>query len=126
MFGGEWTERTLDIVTAMPSRGAHRGRQRRVVGLPVQRDARRADWRRGHHRGWRGGHADVAPDTIVGGNLARPIRRRFDDADLDRLRRGAWWDWPSELVTEHVRTIMAGTLADIEHVAAEHRLEKTP
>jgi virginiamycin A acetyltransferase len=21
MFGGEWTERTLDIVTAMPSRG---------------------------------------------------------------------------------------------------------
>jgi virginiamycin A acetyltransferase len=68
----------------------------------------------------------VAPYTVVGGNPARLIRRRFDDADLDRLRRAAWWDWPSEFVTEHVRTIMAGTPADIEHVAAKHRLEKTP
>ncbi|GLY69630.1 hypothetical protein Atai01_62490 [Amycolatopsis taiwanensis] len=30
-----------------------------------------------------------------------PIRQRFEDADVDRLLRAAWWDWPVELVTEH-------------------------
>ena len=36
---------------------------------------------------------DVAPWTIVAGNPARPLRRRFPEdlgAALDRL---AWWDW---------------------------------
>ena len=61
--------------------------------------------------------ADVEPYTIVGGNPARPIRRRFDDADIERLLRAAWWDWPVELVTEHVRAIMSGTPADIEAIA---------
>nr|WP_329255978.1 CatB-related O-acetyltransferase [Actinoallomurus sp. NBC_01490] len=69
--------------------------------------------------------ADVPPYTIVGGNPARPIRRRFDDADIDRLLRAAWWDWPAGLVTEHARTIMAGSPADIERIAAEHLREET-
>jgi virginiamycin A acetyltransferase len=126
MFGGEWTERTLDIVTAMPSRGDT------VVGNDVwfgYQSIVMPGVRIGDGAIIAAGAvvtADVAPYTIVGGNPARSIRRRFDDADLDRLRRAAWWDWPSEFVTEHVRTIMAGTPADIEHVAAEHRLEKTP
>jgi phosphonate metabolism protein (transferase hexapeptide repeat family) len=36
---------------------------------------------------------DVAAYTIVGGNPARPIRRRFPEAVADRLARLAWWDW---------------------------------
>ena len=68
--------------------------------------------------------SDVPPYTIVGGNPAKVIRRRFDDADVDRLRRAAWWDWPVGLVTEHARTIMAGRPADIERVAVEHGLER--
>jgi virginiamycin A acetyltransferase len=66
--------------------------------------------------------ADVPPYTIVGGNPARPIRQRFDDADIARLRRAAWWDWPADLVTAHARTIMAGTPAEIERIATEHGL----
>ncbi|MEV0702255.1 CatB-related O-acetyltransferase [Saccharopolyspora sp. NPDC050389] len=123
MFGGEWTERTLDIVTGMPSRGDT------VVGNDV----------------WFGYQAtvmpgvkigdgaiiaagalvtsDVEPYTIVGGNPAKPIRRRFDDADVERLLRAAWWDWPVELVTEHARMIMAGTPADIERIAQQQEEE---
>ncbi|MQY10849.1 Streptogramin A acetyltransferase [Streptomyces sp. RB5] len=68
--------------------------------------------------------ADVPPYTIVGGNPARPIRQCFDDADAGLLRRAAWRDWPADLVTEHARTIMAGTPADIARIATEHAQEK--
>ena len=68
--------------------------------------------------------ADVPPYTIVGGNPARPIRQRFDDADVVRLRRAAWWDWPTDLVTAHARTIMAGTPGEIARIAAEHGVEQ--
>src|ERR1700755_188695 len=34
---------------------------------------------------------DVPPYTIVGGNPARPIKRRFSEQGADRLARLAWW-----------------------------------
>ncbi|MER6384174.1 CatB-related O-acetyltransferase [Streptomyces sp. NPDC001250] len=122
MFGGRWAEQTLDIVTAMPSRGDT------VVGNDVW-----FGYRATVMPGVRIGNgaiiaagamvtADVPPYTIVGGNPARPIRQRFTDADIERLLRASWWDWPADLVTEHARTIMAGTPADIERIAAEHGL----
>lgn len=118
------TEQTLDIVTAMPSRGDT------VVGNDVW-----FGYRATVMPGVRIGDgaiiaagamvtADVLPYTIVGGNPARPIRQRFDDADIERLQRAAWWDWPADLVTEHARTIMAGTPADIERIATEPGLGK--
>lgn len=36
---------------------------------------------------------DVAPYTIVAGNPARVIRRRFPEEIAERLRALAWWDW---------------------------------
>src|SRR6201996_5195248 len=39
---------------------------------------------------------DVAPYTIVGGNPARPIKRRFPEDIEERLVRLAWWDWDHE------------------------------
>jgi phosphonate metabolism protein (transferase hexapeptide repeat family) len=39
---------------------------------------------------------DVAPYTIVAGNPARPIRRRFPEAVAERIERLAWWDWDHE------------------------------
>ncbi|MEV5877461.1 CatB-related O-acetyltransferase [Streptomyces sp. NPDC052101] len=119
MFGGSWTERTLDLVTNMPSRGDT------VIGNDVW-----IGYQALIMPGVRIGDgaivaagavvtADVEPYTMVGGNPARPIRRRYEDADVERLLRAAWWDWPTELVTEHLRTIMAGTPAEIERIAKE-------
>ncbi|MGW5704159.1 CatB-related O-acetyltransferase [Amycolatopsis japonica] len=122
MFGGDWTEKTLDLVTGMPSRGDT------VVGNDV--------WI-GHQATVMPGvtigdgaivaagavvTADVPPYTIVGGNPARPVRQRFGDAGISALRRAAWWDWPVDLVTEHVRTIMAGEPSEVLRIAAEHGL----
>lgn len=36
---------------------------------------------------------DVAPFTIVGGVPARPIRMRFDEKTVARLRRTKWWNY---------------------------------
>lgn len=36
---------------------------------------------------------DVAPYTIVAGNPAKVIRRRFSPEIAERLDRLAWWDW---------------------------------
>ena len=39
---------------------------------------------------------DVPAYTIVAGNPARPIRRRFSEQVAGRLARLAWWDWDYE------------------------------
>ncbi|MDH6576241.1 CatB-related O-acetyltransferase [Kitasatospora sp. MAP5-34] len=119
MFGGSWTERTLDLVTGMPSRGDT------VLGNDVwigYQALIMPGVRIGDGAVVAAGAvvtADVEPYAVVGGNPARPIRRRYEDADIQRLLRAAWWDWPVGLVTEHLRTIMAGTPAEIERIAKE-------
>lgn len=45
---------------------------------------------------------DVEPYTIVGGNPAREIRKRFSDADIQTLLNIKWWDWEPEKRTHHV------------------------
>lgn len=119
IFGGEWAERTLDIALDIPSRGDT------VVGNDV----------------WIGYRAvimpgvtigdgaiiatgavvtsDVPPYAIVGGNPAQVVKMRYPRADVERLLRVQWWDWPVEKITANVRTIMAGTPDEIERVASE-------
>ncbi len=126
LFGGEWAERTLDVVTAMPSRGDT------VVGNDVwfgYRSTVMPGVRIGDGAIVAAGAVvttDVPPYTIVGGNPARPIRQRFSDEDVHRLRRAAWWDWPIDLISEHCRTLMTGTPTEIERIAVENGLEQTP
>lgn len=42
------------------------------------------------------------------------IRTRYDDKATARLPAVAWWDWSAEHITAHVRTVMSGTIADLE------------
>lgn len=119
IFGGDWAERTGDLMMSLPSRGDT------VVGNDV----------------WLGYEAmvmpgvrigdgaivaarsvvvdDVPPYAIVGGNPGRVIRLRYSEEQIALLLRAAWWDWPPALVTEHVRTIMSGSPEDIARIAAD-------
>jgi acetyltransferase-like isoleucine patch superfamily enzyme len=36
---------------------------------------------------------NVEPYTIVGGNPAKPIRKRFDDETIQKLLKLKWWDF---------------------------------
>jgi len=69
--------------------------------------------------------ADVPPYTVAAGNPARVVRHRFSAADTQRLLDIAWWNWPVELVTRQVRTIMGDDVDALETVARAHGLLAT-
>jgi virginiamycin A acetyltransferase len=37
---------------------------------------------------------DVEPYAIVGGNPAKPIKKRYNDDTIDILLEIKWWNWP--------------------------------
>lgn len=45
---------------------------------------------------------DVAPYSIVGGNPAREIKKRFPEETIERLLKLKWWDWSSEKITKNL------------------------
>lgn len=51
---------------------------------------------------------DVEPYTIVGGNPARVIRKRFDDEVIELLLKLQWWNWDVEKITEHITILCSG------------------
>lgn len=63
--------------------------------------------------------SDVPPYTIVGGNPAKSLRQRFDDATVARLEAVAWWDWPVEKITRSLEHIVAGDVDALEVCAAQ-------
>ncbi|WP_342219570.1 CatB-related O-acetyltransferase [Rickettsiella endosymbiont of Miltochrista miniata] len=51
---------------------------------------------------------DAEPYSIVGGNPAQLIRKRFDDKTIHKLIKLAWWNWSFEKITEHAKAIAEG------------------
>ena len=117
IMGGSWAEH-FDLITGLPGRGDT------VVGNDV----------------WFGYRATVMPGVRIGhgaiiasrrrGRRRRPRlrhrRRQPGPAasaaatatpDIARLLAVAWWDWPLEHITEHVRTIMSGSIDDLDRCA---------
>jgi len=45
---------------------------------------------------------DVAPYSIVGGNPAREIKKRFSDKAIEKLLKMQWWDWSPEKITKNL------------------------
>ena len=59
---------------------------------------------------------DVPAYTIVAGNPARMIRRRFEESITNRLAKLAWWDWDHEALRR--------ALPDFRQLAVEDFLAK--
>ncbi|MET8702780.1 CatB-related O-acetyltransferase [Kitasatospora sp. NPDC058032] len=118
IMGGEWAAH-FDLLTDLPNRGDT------VVGSDV--------WlgngvtvmpgvRIGHGAVVATGSvvtADVPAYAVAGGNPARVIRHRYDEDDIARLLAVSWWNWPTDHITAHVRTIMSGTVDELEAAAPE-------
>ncbi|SEM32094.1 chloramphenicol O-acetyltransferase type B [Chryseobacterium taichungense] len=45
---------------------------------------------------------DVEPYSVVGGNPAKQIRKRFSDEHIDKLLEMQWWHWDEELLKKAI------------------------
>jgi virginiamycin A acetyltransferase len=52
---------------------------------------------------------NVEPYTVVGGNPAWEIRKRFSDEKIEELLRLKWWNWPVEKVTASLHWLTGNT-----------------
>jgi virginiamycin A acetyltransferase len=56
---------------------------------------------------------DVAPYTIVGGNPAKAIRKRFDDRTIEKLLQLEWWNWDIQKITENIQKLTDCNIDDL-------------
>ena len=53
---------------------------------------------------------DIAPYTVVGGNPAREIRKRFSEEEIKSLLDIKWWDWPPEKITQNLQALTSNNI----------------
>lgn len=63
--------------------------------------------------------SDLPPYSVAAGNPARVVRMRYQPEDVARLQRIAWWTWPPELVTKHLKLIMGSDVDALVAVAPD-------
>lgn len=59
---------------------------------------------------------DVPPYSIVGGNPATVIRKRFTDKEIADLLTLAWWDWPLNRIERALPHLESGDIAALKQV----------
>ena len=64
---------------------------------------------------------DVPPYAIAGGNPARVLRMRFEEAEIASLLASRWWELPREDVLQLMPILMSGRVADLAAVVSQRR-----
>ncbi|MXP56898.1 Vat family streptogramin A O-acetyltransferase [Pantoea sp. Taur] len=59
--------------------------------------------------------SDVPAYTIVGGNPAKIIKKRFPDETISTLEKLAWWNWPVEKITKNIMAIMSNDIEKLRN-----------
>ena len=54
---------------------------------------------------------DIEPYSIVGGNPAKEIKKRFSESSIEKLLKIKWWDWSVEKIEQNLDVILS---SDIE------------
>lgn len=60
---------------------------------------------------------DVEPYSIIGGNPARLIRKRFDEETIEFLSHLSWWNWDVEKITRNLKSISQGCIAELKLIS---------
>lgn len=59
---------------------------------------------------------DVPAYTIVGGNPAKEIRKRFDEETIQMLLAIKWWDWDVQKITENLEMLTSGKIDELKRI----------
>ncbi len=57
---------------------------------------------------------NVAPYSIVGGNPAKEIKKRFSEEQIQKLLELKWWDWDIEKITRNLSVLTGNNVASLE------------
>lgn len=60
---------------------------------------------------------NIPPYTVVAGNPAKPVRRRFDDTAIAFLEELRWWDLPIEKIEELLPSLASNDFEGLKAVA---------
>lgn len=60
---------------------------------------------------------DVPAYAVVGGNPAQVLKSRFPPETVAALEQIAWWNWPVEKITRHLKSIVAADLDALQAAA---------
>lgn len=58
---------------------------------------------------------DVAPYSIVAGNPAGLVRKRFSDEVIDKLLNIRWWDWSYDKITRNIKAVAGADIEKLEN-----------
>ncbi len=58
---------------------------------------------------------NVLPYTIVGGNPAKEIKKRFADDVIETLLKIAWWNWDIEKISRNLEKIVDGDIEALKN-----------
>ncbi|WP_162055287.1 CatB-related O-acetyltransferase [Pontibacter pamirensis] len=56
---------------------------------------------------------DVAPYTIVGGNPAKEIKKRFSEEQISELLAIKWWDWDIVKITQNLHHLTGNSIGNL-------------
>jgi virginiamycin A acetyltransferase len=59
---------------------------------------------------------NVEPYTIVGGNPAQEIRKRFSETTIDLLLEIQWWHWDIEKITKNASLLTSGDFKKLKSI----------
>ena len=60
---------------------------------------------------------DVPPYTIVAGNPAKMLRKRFDDETIATLLEIQWWNWPIEIINQNISAVISGDIEVLKNIS---------
>lgn len=62
---------------------------------------------------------DVEAYTVVGGNPAKQIRKRFDEETIQLLLTLQWWNWDTQKITDNLEAITSGKIDELKKLCAK-------
>jgi len=55
---------------------------------------------------------DVEPYSIVAGNPAKEIRKRFDQETINKLLKIEWWNWPTQRIKDNMTLLLSDKIKE--------------
>lgn len=116
VFGGVWKEKTPDHLSQLPFKGdiivgndVWIGRESRIMPGVKIGDGSIVD-------AYSVVTKDVPPYSVIGGNPARLIKRRFEDDLIKMLLKLRWWDFDAEKLVKFLPVLCDPDLDKVKRI----------